>query len=143
LPIADSEALCQTVIEGEVFLRVERNGLVVGWILATIFLLGKIVPAYKSVAQRARARAVRTPEVHFKVSAHPTMVKVRKHASAAAVKSMDRAAIVIEIRVAAVKAAIASHATSKAVDAFVIRAGAGPVAIAIKGLPGAYASAPK
>jgi hypothetical protein len=60
------------------------------------------------------------------------MVKVGKHASAGAMKSMDRAAIVIEIRVAAVKAAIASNATSKAVDAFVIRAGAGPVAIAIR-----------
>ena len=55
------------------------------------------------------------------------MVKVRKHAAADAMKSMDRAAIVIEIRVAAVKAAIAGHGASKTVDALVIRARAGPL----------------
>jgi uncharacterized protein (DUF1786 family) len=60
------------------------------------------------------------------------MVKVRKHTPADAMKSMDRAAIVIDIRVAAVKAAVASYGASKPVDALVIRAGAGPVAIAIR-----------
>jgi hypothetical protein len=60
------------------------------------------------------------------------MVKIRKHAAAGAMKSIDRAAIVIQIRVGAVKAATATHGAYQSVHALVIGTGASPVAIVIR-----------
>ena len=86
IAIVDGELAGQVVIEGNLLLRVETDGLVLERALADVVLLGFVVHSHEPV-RRTVQRLIRRGVVHLPVRADPGMVEVRLHAPVPEVES--------------------------------------------------------
>src|SRR5580692_5342183 len=119
--IADGELLGEVVIEGNVSLRVETHGLIVGCGFdAVVVLLGDVIDADEPVAFDVVKRVHGMEEVDLFVGLEPGMIEVGAGAAAIVVEGKDGAAVVVGVGVEAGDVAGFVGFASQAVDAVVI-----------------------